>query len=68
LFAALETLRLTGVAFSPFDKKFGHCFNMVNLSRLQLQNCPASLELLGTLLSEGITLKLKSFELAIDWE
>jgi hypothetical protein len=66
LFEVLETLRLTGVAFRPFDKEFSHCFNMVLLSRLQLSNCPASLELFGTLIGEGIILKLKSFELSID--
>lgn len=66
LFESLETLLLTGVAFSPFENEFAHAFNMMNLSTLQLRNCPASLELLGTLLNQGVTLKLKSFELAID--
>jgi len=68
LFQSLETLLLTGVAFSPFENELGHSFNMMNLSTLQLRNCPASLELLETLLEQGITLKLKSFELAIDWD
>jgi hypothetical protein len=39
----------------------------MNLTTLQLRNCPASPELLGTVLEQGITLKLKSFELVIDW-
>lgn len=68
LFQSLETLRLTGVAFSPFENEFSYCLNMMNLSTLQLRNCPASLELLEALLNSGITLKLKSFELAIDWD
>ncbi|OBT45574.1 hypothetical protein VE00_03492 [Pseudogymnoascus sp. WSF 3629] len=34
----------------------------------KLRNCPSSLELLGDLLEQGVTLKLKSFELVIDWD
>ncbi|KFY04005.1 hypothetical protein V490_00029 [Pseudogymnoascus sp. VKM F-3557] len=68
MFQSLETLLLVGVAFSPFGNEFGHSFNMMNLSTLQLRNCPSSLELLGALLEQGITPKLKSFELVIDWD
>lgn len=66
LFQTLETLQLVGVAFAPFANEFVHSFNMMNLSTLQLRNCPSSLELLGALLEQGVTLKLKSFELVID--
>jgi hypothetical protein len=66
LFQSLETLLFSGVAFSPFENELSHSFNMMNLSTLQLRNCPGSLELLGALLEQGVTLKLKSFELAID--
>ena len=68
LFQSLKTLLLVGVAFAPFEYEFGHSFNMMNLSTLQLRNCPSSLELLGALLEQGITPKLKSFELIIDWD
>ena len=68
LFQSLETLLLVGVNFAPFANEFVHSFNMLNLSTLQLRNCPSSLELLGALLEEGVTLKLKSFELVIDWD
>ncbi|KFY03358.1 hypothetical protein V490_00205, partial [Pseudogymnoascus sp. VKM F-3557] len=68
LFQSLETLQLVGVAFAPFANEFGHSFNMMNLSTLQLRNCPSSLGLLGALLEQGVTLKLKSFELVIDWD
>lgn len=68
LFQSPKPLLLVGVAFSPFENEFGHSFNMMNLSTLQLGNCPSSLELLGALLKQGITPKLKSFELVIDWD
>jgi hypothetical protein len=68
LFQSLEALQLTGVAFSPFEKELSHSFNTMNLTTLQLRNCPASFELLGAILEQGITMKVKSFELAIDWE
>jgi hypothetical protein len=42
LLTGLETLRVTGISFSPFEKELGHSFNMANLSRLQLRNCPSS--------------------------
>ena len=68
LFQSLETLLLVGVNFAPFASEFGHSFNMLNLSTLQLRNCPSSPELLGALIEQGVTLKLKSFELVIDWD
>ena len=67
LFQSLDTLLLAGVAFSPFETELVHPFNMMNLSSLQLRNCPASLGVLATLLNQGVNLKLRSFELAIDW-
>lgn len=68
LFQSLETLLLAGAAFSPFENEMAHSFNMMNLSSLQLRNCPGSLELLASLLEQGVTLKLTTFELAIDWD
>lgn len=68
VFESLKSLRLVGVAFSPFENELVYAFNMTNLSTLQLRNCPASLELLHTILNKDITVKLKSFELAIDWD
>ncbi|KFY02907.1 hypothetical protein V490_00369 [Pseudogymnoascus sp. VKM F-3557] len=59
---------VSSVNFAPFANEFGHSFNMLNLSTLQLRNCPSSPELLGALLEQGVTLKLKSFELVIDWD
>jgi hypothetical protein len=40
LFTALETLRLTGVAFNPFEKEFGYCFNMMKFKQASVEELP----------------------------
>jgi alpha-L-rhamnosidase len=50
------------------ENELVHAFNIINLRTLQLRNCPSSLELFGSIINRDITVKLKSFELAIDFD
>lgn len=66
IFPSLTTLELGAVSFVSAAPEMIHAFNMHNLTRLNLWNCPFSLFLLNKIVDTAQTPRLKSFELAVD--
>lgn len=66
LLGSLEHLHLSAVSFRHQGMEMANAFNVENLKSLQLRNCPGSLEWLQLILDSGKTMRLKSFEFALD--
>jgi hypothetical protein len=66
MFPSLTTLELSAVSFASAEPEMMHAFNIRNLRRLKLWNCPSSLVLLNKIVDRAQTPRLRSFELVLD--
>jgi hypothetical protein len=62
----LDTLSLSAVSFQFAAREMACALNVIELNSLKLWNCSQSLGFLDTIVSEGRTPRLRSFELVID--
>lgn len=66
IFPSLITLELSAVSFASAEPEMMYAFNICNLRRLKLWNCPSSLVLLDKIVDRAQIPRLKSFELVLD--
>jgi hypothetical protein len=66
VFQTLEHLHLSAISFNDAGAEMLCSFNFKNLNSLKLRNFPGSVDWLQLVLSSEKSMKLKSFELALD--
>lgn len=63
---SLERLTLLGAMFDGFEDEIIHALNVGNLKSLQLRECNSTLSLLSKIVTSGLPISWKQFELRLD--